>query len=53
MSPSQRLGQVFELSEFSRQLQRRGLQLRYPDLPENELDVLLAERVLHCSNQSY
>ena len=36
MGPEQRLRKAFELSEFSRALMRRGIEIAYPDLSPDE-----------------
>jgi hypothetical protein len=47
MTPEQRLRKAFELRDVARELFRRGLRSRHPDMAEDELAALerkLAER---------
>jgi len=53
MTPEQRLMKAFELSDFSRQLFIHGLQKRFPNLPEEEFQKLLLERLDKCHNRNY
>ena len=43
MTPEERLMQAFELTEFARELFREGLRIRFPDMPEDELQKLYLE----------
>jgi hypothetical protein len=53
MSPEKRLLKAFELSEFTRQLFIHGLRKRFPDLPEEEFNRVLTERLEKCHNRNY
>lgn len=52
MSPEARLRKAFELSRFSRELFRRGLERRFPDRSDDELDALLLRRLETCHSRS-
>jgi len=53
MTPEQRLLKAFELTEFSRDLFKRGLRRRFPDLSEDELHRLYLQRLEKCHNRNY
>ena len=53
MTPEERLMQAFELTEFSRELFKAGLRIRFPDMPEDELKKLYLERLGKCHNRNY
>lgn len=53
MTPEERLLKAFELSATARQAFEEGLRQRFPDLPEEEFQVLLRERLDKCHNQNY
>ena len=53
MSPEERLLKAFELSEFAKQLFVHGLHKRFPDLPDEEFEKLLSERLDKCHNRNY
>jgi len=53
MSSEQRLMKFFELSSFSRQLYLQGLHKRFPDLPDDEFQKILQERLDKCPNRNY
>jgi hypothetical protein len=53
MSPEERLGKAFELSEFSRNLFLQGLKKRFPDLTVEEIKRLFLERLNKCHNRNY
>ncbi|MDY6912179.1 MAG: hypothetical protein SVM79_07495 [Chloroflexota bacterium] len=53
MSPEQRLLKAFELSEFANQLFIHGLRKRFPDLPEEDFQEILRERLDKCHNRNY
>lgn len=53
LTPEQRLLIAFELSENSRMIFREGLRIRFPDLSEQELAALFAERLDLCHNRNY
>jgi hypothetical protein len=51
MGAENRLKKAFELSEFSRALLRRGLEITHPELSEPERERLYRERVHKASNR--
>jgi hypothetical protein len=53
MTPQERLGKAFELSEFSRKLFLHGLRRRFPGLPEKALMKIYLERLDKCHNRGY
>lgn len=53
MTPEQRLLKALELSDMSRKLFERGLQQRFPDMPEDDFKKLLLERLEKCHNRNY
>lgn len=53
MTPEQRLLKAFELTEFSRDLFKRGLRRRFPDLSEEEIHRLYLQRLEKCHNRNY
>lgn len=53
MTPEQRLLKAFELSEMTRELFRRGLRERFPDLSEQELHQLFLKRIATCHNRNW
>ena len=53
MSPEERLLKAFELSEFGKQLFIHGLRKRFPDLPDEEFNKILLERLDKCHNRNY
>ena len=53
MTPGQRVAKAFELSAFAKDVFRRGLRRRYPDLPEAEFQRLFLERLARCHNRNY
>jgi len=53
MTPEQRLRKAFELSRMGRELFRRGLERRHPELSPKELETLLQERLIRCHNRNY
>ena len=53
MTPEQRLRKAFELSRMGRELFRRGLERRHPELSPEELETLLQERLSRCHNRNY
>ena len=53
MTPEQRLAKAFELTQMSRELLTAGLRVRFPGLPENELEALVRKRVDKCRNQNW
>ncbi|MFN3650954.1 MAG: hypothetical protein ACK47B_15370 [Armatimonadota bacterium] len=44
---------AFELSEMTRELFRRGLRERFPDLSEQELHQLFLKRIATCHNRNW
>jgi len=53
MSPEKRLSKAFELSEFAKQLFVHGLHKRFPNLPDEEFNKKLLERLAKCHNKNY
>jgi len=53
LTPEQRLLIAFELSENTRRIFAEGLRARFPDLSEQELAALFAERLDLCHNRNY
>lgn len=53
MTPEQRLQKAFDLSRLGRELFRRGLERRHPELSPEELETLLRERLNRCHNRNY
>lgn len=53
LTPEQRLQKAFEMSAFARELFRAGLRRRFPQLPEDEFQELLLERLNLCHNRNY
>jgi len=53
MTEEERLLKAFELSEFSRQLFKAGLQERFPEKTETELHSLFLTRLKKCYNRNY
>lgn len=53
MTEEERLLKAFELSEFSRQLFKAGLQERFPEKAEAELHSLFLIRLKKCYNRNY
>jgi hypothetical protein len=53
MTPAQRLGKAFELSDFARQLFVEGLRKRFSNLSPEEFHDLLLMRLKLCHNRNY
>lgn len=53
MPPEQRLAKALELSENARQLFRRGLRKRFPNLTDREFHELYLQRLALCHNRNY
>ena len=53
MSPEQRLLKAFELSDFAKQIFVQSLRKRYPDLPDDEFEILLRSHLNRCHNRNY
>ncbi len=53
MSPEARLLKAFELSGFTRELFITGLRMRFPALPEEEINRIYLERIAKCHNRNY
>jgi hypothetical protein len=53
MSPERRLLKAFELSEIAHQLFIQGLHKRFPELPREEFEKKLLERLNKCHNRNY
>lgn len=53
MTPEQRLRKAFELSQMGRELFRRGLKQRHPELSADDLEALLRKRMSLCHNRNY
>lgn len=52
MGPERRLKKAFELSEFSRALLRRGLEITHPELDAAELDRRYRARMEKARNRA-
>jgi hypothetical protein len=53
MTPEQRLGKAFELTEMSRALFVTGLRARFPNLPREDFHALVLSRLEKCHNRNY
>ena len=53
MTPEERLLKAFELSDFTRRLFAEGLRERFPNMPEDEFQRLLRQRLDRCHNRNY
>jgi hypothetical protein len=53
MTPQQRLGKAFELSELTKRLFRQGLKKQFPELSEEDFHRLYLERLAKCHNRNY
>jgi hypothetical protein len=53
LTPEQRIDQIFELSEFARDLFSQALRRQHPDLPEADFKRLLLQRLAACHNSNY
>lgn len=53
MTPDQKLGKVFELSEFARNLFLDGLRQRFPEASEETLRQIYLARLARCHNRNY
>ena len=53
LTPEQRLGKAFELSDFSRALFVSGLRRRFPELSPEEFARLLHARLDKCHNRTF
>ena len=51
MTPEQRLGKAFELTEMSRALFIKGLRGRFPNLAKEEFHALMLRRLEKCHNR--
>ncbi len=52
MTPEERLGKAFELSNFSKKLFLNGLRRRFPDLEPEQFAQLVSERLEKCHNRT-
>jgi hypothetical protein len=53
LTPEQRLDIAFELTEFSRELFRKGLRDRFPEKTEKEIGQIFLEGIDWCHNKNY
>jgi hypothetical protein len=53
MTPEQRLGKAFELTEMSRALFVEGLRAKFPNLTEKAFQTLVLRRLEKCHNRNY
>ena len=53
MSPEERLAKAFELSEFAKGLFIHGLNKRFPNIGDEQLEKILLERLDKCHNRNY
>lgn len=53
MTPQQRIKQAMDLSDFTREMFRRGLRKVNPELSEEEFQKLYLERMEKCHNRNY
>ena len=53
MTPDQKLGKVFELSEFARGLFLDGLRQRFPEASEATIRRIYLARLAQCHNRNY
>ena len=53
MTPTQKAGKVFELSDDSKARFRDGLRLRFPTLSDAERHALYLQRLAACHNRNY
>jgi len=53
MSFEKKALKVFELTEMTRQLMKRGLELQYPEKSKYEIQELYLKRLAECHNSNY
>jgi len=53
MTPDERLRKAFELSQMAKDLFRRGLRKRFPDLSDEARKRIYLERLAKCHNRNY
>ena len=53
MPAERKLLKTFELSTFTKDLFKQGLRKRFPDLSDEEFQILLRERLSKCHNRNY
>jgi len=53
MTPEQRLAKAFDLGEFVKELFISGLRRKLGDVPQEEFDRILRERLDKCHNRNY
>ena len=53
LSPEKRIRLALDLSEWTRELFRRALARRHPELSPEELRRLYLQRIERCHNRSY
>lgn len=53
MSFEKKAMKVFELTEMTRQLMKRGLELQYPEKSKAEIKELYLKRLAECHNSNY
>ncbi|MBK6607045.1 MAG: hypothetical protein KBF99_13485 [Leptospiraceae bacterium] len=53
MSFEKKALKVFELTEMTRQLMKRGLELQYPEKSKATIQELYLKRLAECHNSNY
>ena len=53
MSFEKKALKVFELTEMTRQLMKRGLELQYPEKSKATIQELYLKRLAECHNSKY
>ena len=53
MTPEQRIKKMFELTEMTRSLLKRGLEIQFPDKTKEEIHEMYLKRLMECHNSNY
>ena len=53
MTPEQRIKKMFELTEMTRYLLKRGLEIQFPEKTKEEIHKMYLKRLMECHNSDY
>ncbi|MCB1160169.1 MAG: hypothetical protein H7A25_23360 [Leptospiraceae bacterium] len=53
MTPEQRVMKMFELTDMTRYLLKRGLEIQFPEKSKEEIHEMYLQRLMECHNSNY